>query len=180
MGVAGGPSENVGGGGARGRDPACPVKLSDAFTLDDFDSPPPSCATPGLTCDYEMQCTSGLQVLTITCEGGIWEGPGPRGCDKPYDFCGKTSGGTGTTASTCLDGEWYVSTCPRSAACDGAGPCPSEAPLDGAECMRAGTGGDREFCGFPCANDPSKWTVFNCTFTDSILDAAWVSDGACD
>jgi hypothetical protein len=159
-------------------DPSCPETLGDAFTLDDFGSPPPACPTEGVTCEFARRCSSGPQLLTVTCQGGVWE-LGPVGCDQPYDYCNQTSEGKLTTVSICVNGEWSIDTCPRSVACEGRGPCPAEPPTAETACMTGSTGGHQDHCGYPCPDAPEKWTVFDCV-DEEYPQATWYSDGACD
>jgi hypothetical protein len=176
---SGGSPVTGGAVGSGGRDPACPENLGEAFNAG---AGVPQCNDAGLVCDVAVDCASGTQVLTLTCEGEKWAGP--IGCDKPYDFCPAMTGGTGpkSPSAYCEDGNWLIET--YLFTIDHAhGPCPAEPPIDGMECELiggTGTGGDRQHCGFPCGGESSAWTVLTCDAPVEGGLGVWTSDGACD
>jgi hypothetical protein len=183
-------SANVGGAGGAGpsgvggdvdvgslpNDPSCPASLEEAFPLDS----PAVCPADGLECHVPVECNSGAVELRLACVAGEWEGA--SGCDEPYDFCPETHLPTGGNAPNvyCVDGEWQIEADLRGVA-DGFKPCPNAAPAEAEPCEAyGGTGGaDRSYCGYPCANDPTKWTVFSCLNPENYLSSKWQSDSAC-
>lgn len=180
-GTGGTPPAAGGAAGSVTRDPRCPDSLAVPFP--DTGDPAP-CTEPGLRCDYALSCSSGPQLLTVTCEDGAWQGP--TGCDHPYDYCPNTQEMGRHPAVYCEDGEWDVETFELGVD-HGPGACPPEAPELGSDCfVVGGTGGgpDREPCGYPCPSDPARWTVFECDNpggeSRGALMGVWIADGACD
>jgi len=141
----------------------------------------PSPCQSGLTCRFPYTCRSGEQEITRTCVDDRWVGP--SGCDKPYDSCEGVVSGPGRYAprAYCVDDEWEINIALEGVSSNPPTPCPVEPPEDGATCNRGATGGVQQPCGYPCAGDPSKWTVLSCPpSADNPLQGTWSSDGACN
>jgi len=158
--------------GTEANDPACPPSWAEAFPYQT-----PQCSPSGLICSYALDCTSGTQVLELTCVDEKWDGA--TGCEHPYDFCEKAVGSMDPRDPQVICNEsWSIEDWARGIA-DGVGPCPEEQPDDGGRCVTGGTGGvDRRDCGYPCADDPEKWTIISCVGEGD--DTSWSTDGACD
>lgn len=160
----------------------CPASLTVPFS-NAADAP---CESEGLRCEHTLTCSSGTQVLAVTCDEGQWVGP--SGCERPYDYCPAPAGAAGKEPDVyCEDGKWRVETVFLNTS-GSRGACPPVAPVEGSDCfVVGGTGGgpDREPCGYPCAGNPSGWTVFHCDnpndngVATEDLQGTWVSDGAC-
>lgn len=177
------PPSMDGMGGSPDGSPGCPQLLGEAFPTS---GAPAECSEPGSTCDVPFECTSGTRTLTVSCEDGEWQ-KGPAGCEDPYDFCPRLSGAIGPSSPSayCVEGEWSVETY-LFAVSHGPADCPAEPPAEDSRCTVGGTGGpDRQHCGYPCADDSSKWTVFTCGLASDEgpgeqTEGVWVSDGACN
>jgi len=177
---AGGQSMAGAGGVSINNDPRCPKSTVQAFPI----SAQQECSDAGLVCKLPIPCNSGTQVLTMTCKDKFWD-VGAVGCTHPYDFCQEqppNANGQLGPSIVCVDGEWDVERHLQGLA-DGPGGCPNKLPTG--LCYRGGTGGGpRVHCGYPCENDPNKWTIVTCPDntgegSGGASSFVWSSDGAC-
>jgi hypothetical protein len=141
----------TGGAGGTTGCPAEPPKFSNG----------PCPIAPGESCEYDVQCQSGVVHFKYTCSAN-WSVAGP-GCPEPYDFCpgyglhcdfGWTLMGGGGNPPT---------------------QCPTTKPAVGDKCISNPFGGMITDCGYRC--DPvanTGWTVASCKGFDT-----WTDDGAC-
>jgi hypothetical protein len=176
-GSSGAPVAMAGAAGSSGTKPGCPASLAEAFPWPETREP--TCTQAGSSCDVPIDCSSGRNMLTLTCKDGAWES-GAVGCDHPYDFCPETRGANGGWGPSvyCEDGNWQIEAYLRNLS-DSTGPCPAESPEAEACYIGGGTGGgDRQHCGYPCSGESPTWTVLSCVGT--VASAVWSSDGACN
>ena len=138
--------------------------------------PPEAPAATGLTtcslasnvrCAYVHQCNSGGVRFQYLCRSGRFDLV-PEACARPYDSCAGT-------ALHC-DQQWVLNLLGPP---DSSGPCPTDRPVDGAECALGGPDKTWPQCGYAC--DPNTaaggWTVVECMTADR--GWRWQSDGAC-
>jgi len=177
-GGAGGTSTAMAGAsGSGGNKPGCPT-FAELFPLPD---PSPLCTEQGLTCEIPIACSSGEQLLTVTCRNRQWE-RGAVGCNKPFDFCSGMTGENGGngTGLYCNNGKWVVMGARGQS--PPLKPCPAQQPAEALPCSQSATDYSvYDRCGYPCTSDPTKWTVFACINPPTYLGPrGWFSDGACD
>ncbi|HYQ02791.1 MAG TPA: hypothetical protein VER96_29170 [Polyangiaceae bacterium] len=178
---AGGTATAMGGAaGSGGHKPGCPASFAEAFPFP-VSGPTPLCTEQGATCELLIGCSSGAQLLSVTCKNSRWE-VDALSCSKPYDFCPGMPGQNGSNVPGvyCKDKKWSV--------IDTRGqtiqpkPCPAQPPAEASICDQGG--GDTlvyDHCGYLCPSDPTKWTVFACANPPNYLGhVAWFSDAACD
>ena len=175
-GAGGAATAMAGAAGSSANKPGCPASVAEVFPVS---GATPMCKEEDLTCELPIACSSGAQLLSVTCKYRRWE-VGAVGCNKPYDFCLATAGDNGSNVPGvhCEREKWVVdargSSQPK--------PCPAQPPAEALPCNQGS--GDYfiyDHCGYPCPSDPTKWTVFACTNPPTYLGPiAWFSDEACD
>jgi hypothetical protein len=123
-----------------------------------------ACNEDGDVCFHPVSCTSGQQILQMTCTDGYWKHD-PTSCSRQADQC--------DGPYRCEQGSWqfygYGGNPPAL--------CPKDPPLDGDTCSpNQPFGGDAGNCGYPC-NAGSGWSLVSCVASGET--GTW-SIGSCD
>jgi hypothetical protein len=177
--AAGGTGQGTGGtGGGSGGGVNPPAVLE---CPPEFDSYGSACPLAG-TCTRAFTCASGDRTFTLHCDP--MPPPAPAGahtwsldapCELPFDHCHSDVGPS--PGADCIGGQWRL----LGVGGNPPAPCPMEAPTVGVACRPGGFGGDREQCGYRCA-DGTGWTILGCLpgHADAgITPNTWQSDAAC-